>query len=298
MAERMIVALDVGGTNLRGALVDARGRLSHRRSVRTRADAPAREVLNQMVEAVEALAGREHRIAGVAVAIAGFLDLKRTTVLHSPNFPAWRRVGLHAHLQRRFKPPLRIENDANAALLGERWRGALAGIDDAMLITLGTGVGGALCCGGELRAGTHGGAGEFGHLTVDPRGPRCGCGNRGCLEAWIGARGIERRTGKSLSRLNDDAGRGDPRAIREFHDLGVRLGIALASLGFAFDPEVIALGGKVARAYRHFAPAARAEMRRRLGRHPARAARLVRCRLGDDAGLVGAASLFTVNACR
>jgi glucokinase len=206
-----------------------------------------------------------------------------------PGFPLAARV--ERELGRGWR--VRLENDASAAAWGELRFGAGRGCRDLLTLTLGTGVGGGMILDGRLRRGPDGTAGEVGHLVVEPRGRRCPCGGRGCLEAYGGARGLVRTAGglaatpHDLARL---ARRGNARARAAFRRYGASLGIALASLVNLLNPERIILTGGIARAFSLFAPALREEVRRRALRRPGRRVRIVRGELGDDAGALGAAA--------
>lgn len=188
--------------------------------------------------------------------------------------------------------PVRLERDANAILLGEAWRGAARGHRNAVLLTLGTGVGGALLVDGAVYRGRDGYAGELGHLTIDPDGPPCGCGNRGCLEAFASGTALRRRTGREGEAVFAAAEAGDADARAAVAEVGTALGIALAGLANVFNPSAVILGGgMVARAHL-FWDAMLAEMRRRAFAPVTAGLEVLPARLGDDAGLLGAARLI------
>jgi glucokinase len=250
------------------------------------------------------------RARGIGVAVPGPLDIRRGVVLAAPHFAAWKLFPLRKRLECALGRAVALENDANAWALGEYWRGAARGHRDVVLLTLGTGVGGGLIVNGRIVHGRAGGAGELGHVTVDPDGPRCDCGSRGCLEAYASSSGLrELVRGRlrlaraaplpakyldgggdfSVRRLYREARAGDRVALWALRTAGRHLGIALASMLNVFNPELIVLGGGVAGTLPVMRPAMTAEIRARAFRAVASQCRIVRAKLRTDAGVVGAA---------
>jgi glucokinase len=314
--KRWAVGVDFGGTNLKVGLVNAAGR------VRAAAVLPVGRPCGpaEFLDAVEAAAGALMRRArlpagslrGVGVGAPGPVDARRGIVRTLVNVAGWREVPLARRLERRLGCRARVENDANLVALGE-WRyGAGRGSRQLVCLTLGTGVGGGLILEGRLQRGASGAAGEIGHVVVDPGGPRCGCGRRGCLEAHVGTAAILRlarralRNGRGpLRRLavqacgelspalvSKAAAAGDAGARRVWEEIGRWLGLGLAGVANLLNPDRIVIGGGVAGGWRFFEPA----MRRALAAHAlpaaARSARVVRGELGNRAGIVGAAVLL------
>jgi glucokinase len=196
--------------------------------------------------------------------------------------------------------PVLLENDANAAAFGEYWRGAGEGCSSMVLLTLGTGVGGGLVLGGELWRGADGMAGEIGHITVEPGGRTCRCGNAGCLETYASATGIVESYRElagieevvSAEEVHRRAHEGDANARQSYREAGRSLGLAFAALVNLLNPERIVIGGGVLPAWDLFMPAAEHEMRRRAFVAPASSVRLAPAALGDLAGVTGAAGLL------
>ncbi len=292
---RLAVGIDLGGTHARVAVVDAGGRILARRKEATRPEEGPQAVIRRLARAVRDLlaAPPAERAAaalvGVGLATPGPVDARRGVIVTTPNLPGWREVPAAGLLAAELGLPVRHLRDANAALLGEAWLGAARGCRDVVLLTLGTGIGGAALVGGRLLGGRDGFAGEFGHLTVDPDGPACGCGNRGCLEALASGTAIRRRTGRDGREVFAAARGGEPEALAVVSGVADALGMGLAGLANAFNPERIVLGGGMAAEWDLLVPRAVAEMRRRAFAPVTAGLEVVPARLGDDAGVLGAA---------
>jgi glucokinase len=302
MAEYSI-GLDLGGTNYRAAAIDREGRILERIAGATGA---AREaILGEMVTAILRLRDnrRGDELAGIGVALPGFILMEKGLLLKSPNIPSLENFPARDALQARLGVPVILENDANAAALGEKWIGAGRGCDDLVLLTLGTGIGGGIISGGRVLRGSQGMAGEVGHITVNPTGMPCGCGNIGCLEKHASATAIvtmarmlnlgENLTSEEVYKLA--AGGSEP-ARRVFQSMGSALGIGLANLIQIFNFPLYLLSGGVLAAWDLFAPAMFEELSRRSLTYRAAAPRVDKAILGTEAGLMGAAYLpFSVN---
>ena len=306
------IGLDIGGTKIGGGLVSRDGRVLARSRRLTPAhdpDAIARETADLVRELSE---GAD--VAAVGVACAGFIDKSGATVLFAPNL-AWRDEPLKRRLESAMDLPVVIDNDANAAAWGEFRFGAARDVDDMVLITVGTGIGGGVVIDNRLLRGAYGIAAELGHMRVIPDGIRCGCGNRGCWEMYASgtalireARELVRSGSPHAGRLSDlcggDADRlsgldvtdaakeGDPAAAELLADLGTWVGEGAASVTAVLDPELIVIGGGVADAGDLLLEPARAAFRRQLtGRGHRPEARFALASLGNDAGIIGAAAL-------
>lgn len=239
--------------------------------------------------------------------VPGAVDSGQAVVLSAPNLPSLINFGLKAVLQERLGWPVVLENDANAAAIGEMWLGAARGCRDVVSVTLGTGVGGGVVLDGKLWRGAHGSAGEIGHATVDPfSGLKCKCGNTGCLELFASATAIVRMARESLAQSAQstlsvadltaekvyDAGRnGDELARSVFKRAGKYLGIGLANLMGLIDPEIIVINGGVVNGWDLFAPDMYQEVAKRAFQATAQQVKIARAECGDNAGLLGAARL-------
>ncbi|MEV0662506.1 ROK family protein [Actinomadura luteofluorescens] len=300
-----MLAVDIGGTKLAAALVEPDGRVT----AQDRAPTPNVPGVDgeKLWRAVEALLAKlvagagDPPLAGVGVGCGGPMTWPAAEV--SPlNIPAWRGFPLRERLRARYPGlPVRIHNDAVCVAIGEHWLGAGRGHDNVLGMVVSTGVGGGLMLGGRLVNGASGNAGHIGHVIVEPGGPPCGCGGRGCLEAvargpglvaWALEQGWRPGSADATGvELTGDARRGDPVAGAAMRRAGRALGIAIASATHLCDLEVAAIGGGLSQAGRllfdpleeAFGEHARMEFARRL--------RIVPAELGQVAGLVGAAAL-------
>lgn len=289
------IGIDLGGHNLRAGLFDQEGTMISHRQVKTAEGRKVDDVLDQIVAICGSIrkdgAASHYDIVGVGVGVPGFLNGAHGYLYSSPNFPTWKTLHLGKLMQDRLSLPHVLENDANCAALGEWWKGAAGQCRNALCFTLGTGVGGGAVVNGSLLRGTHGAAGELGHIVVHPGGTTCGCGGEGCLETEASGGHLQKNTGLTAKELGEKAQAGDTAALEAFSEVGRYLGIAFSSCCQIFDPEVIVIGGRVSRAFEFFEPSLRAEMATRLGRHPSRSVRVLPAECGDNAGLLGAAYL-------
>lgn len=299
MRRGLRLGVDLGGTRVKLGLVDERGHVRETRGVDTVRDPRA------LARAVWA-AARPWAIRGVlgtGVGVAGDVDAARGVVRLAPNL-GWRHVSVLRHFRAvGWTGPLRFENDATAAAWGAHHAERKGRVESLILITLGTGVGGGLVLNGVLHRGATGSAGEIGHVVVDPRGPRCGCGAAGCLETYLGAVGLSAEAARRYAargRPNVDvspvelarrARRGDPIARGVWVRAGKALGAALSNLVNVLNPDVVMFTGGVARAAGLFLPTARRTLRATAFPAPARAVRFQVSRRPESLGLVGAALL-------
>jgi glucokinase len=311
-----VAALDLGGANVRLALVNPQGRILSRWE-RATASMPDQETLVSTLAADLNRAGEDARdrgweIKGVGLGVPGRILPREGRVVFSPNVPALNECPLIDRLSPLVDWPLFLENDANLFALGEHWLGAGVGHEHMLGITLGTGVGGGLILNGRLWAGTEGTAGEIGHLTVDPGGRKCHCGNRGCLETmasafWTVVWVKEQLAQGAVSWLRElydadpDAIQGetlvvaalqrDPLAQRAFDRVGRSLGQAIAGVVHLLGISRVVIGGRFARAWAVFQSPLEEELHHRLTLFPPEAVSVCQAQLEDDAGLVGAARL-------
>src|SRR5437762_268573 len=191
MAEYSI-GIDLGGTNLRAASIDRSGKMIRKIAGSTDLSAGREAVVTDMVAAINTLRGERSgdTLAGVGVGTPGFIIMEKGVITGSPNMPGFDNFPIRDEIERQLGAPVVLENDANAAALGEKWMGAGRDYEDLVLLTLGTGVGGGIISGGKVLHGFVGMAGELGHTTVSPTGNPCGCGNQGCLEKHASATAV------------------------------------------------------------------------------------------------------------
>lgn len=302
---RVVVGVDLGGTNLRTALLSQDGVVLDRHKEATNASEGWKQVVARLVANIsrhqETTIERGMVLAAVGVGAPGVIQLDKGIVVKSPNFPDWNNLPLKQELEKALHIPVVIENDANAAALGEQWRGAGKDIGSMILLTLGTGVGGGIVLDKKIWHGADGMAGEIGHMTLLPDGRTCSCGSRGCLEMYASARGIVKSYQEASlasvppeitsAQIYEAARSGDAVARKVMNDMGHMLGIGIANLINIFNPEMVVLGGGVKDAWDLFINATREEIMRRAFQVPAERTRIVPSMLGDDAGMVGAAAV-------
>jgi glucokinase len=316
----LAIGVDIGGTKVAAGVVDAAGTVLHR----TRRDTPHRSTSPRVVEdtivsAVEELLGHGDDVVAVGIGAAGFVAADRATVVFAPHL-SWRNEPLRASLGGRLDLPIFVDNDANAAAWAEHRFGAGRGESHLVMVNLGTGIGGGIVLDGKVLRGRFGIAGEFGHMQVVPDGIRCECGNRGCWEQYASGNALVREARSLMSagspvvsdlfdRVGGDPGEltgplvteaardGDPLARELLGEIGRWLGVGIADLAAALDPGTFVIGGGVSAAGDLLLEPARAAFRRQLtGRGYRPEAAIVQARLGNEAGLVGAADLARVGA--
>ena len=299
------IGLDLGGTNLRAAAVDRAGHVLDRRAAATNPAAGREAMLGHMVNAISELRDvcGGNGLAGIGIGVPGFILLKEGIIRNSNNLDCLEDFPIRAEIERRLGARVILENDANAAALGEKWMGAGRDVEDLVLLTLGTGVGGGIISGGRVLQGYLGMAGEVGHVTVVPDGNPCGCGNQGCLEKHASATAITAmasmlRLGEGLSarEVYELALGGNEKAGRIFVAVGQALGVALATLVNTFNFPLYLLSGGVLAAWDLFAPPMLEEVRRRSFAFRTTTTRIEKATLGNEAGLFGAACLPWVEA--
>jgi glucokinase len=293
------IGIDIGGTNLRAAAITPAGHLLQRIAIATDVASGRDHVMDNLVQAVEELRkGQPQEPSGIGVGVPGFIDMERGVITGTANMPGFEDFPIREELTRRLGVAIALENDANAAALGEKWMGAGRDVDDLVLLTLGTGVGGGIIHRGKIMHGFLGMAAELGHVTVVPNGNPCGCGNQGCLEKHASATAVESMAnllglgeGLSSKQVYDLASQGNGRARQAFDAMGQALGTALASFINIFNFPLYLLAGGVVQAWPYFSPAMFEEIERRSFTYRHSKTRVERAGLGKDSGLYGAAHL-------
>lgn len=303
-----ILACDLGGTNLRLAVISNEGKIFRRLKFETPQN--AEEIVQKIAEAADRFRGDENetgKIKAVALAAPATINAQKGIVLQAPNLTVLNDFPIAEKLEEKSNLPCVLENDANAAAIGEAWRGATRNFQNSICATLGTGVGGGIIIGGKILRGVDGTAGEIGHICVAPGGAKCGCGARGCLEQYASGSGIVRLAKKflrnfphsvlrksetfSAQEIYKAAKTGDELGIEVFRKQGFYLGIAFAGLVNLLNPEAIVVGGGAAGAWDLFYPQMKRYVEENAYREPANRVKLLRAECGDDAGVLGAAKL-------
>lgn len=301
------IGVDLGGTNLRAAAINERGQLLAKISEPANFSAGPEQVAGEIARAISDVRKRagSGELRGVGIGVPGYIDMNSGIIIGSANLPGFEGFPVRDRIQQHLGTPILLENDANVAALGEMWMGAGRDVQDLILLTLGTGIGGGIVIGGKVLHGFRGMAGEFGHMTVYPDGNPCGCGNCGCLEkhasaSAIAAMGQMMHFGREIKTAADVyalALEGNERAKRVFESMGRALGIAIANLINIFNFPLYLVSGGPLPAWDFFSPAMFAEICKRSFTFGPTGARVERALLGSDAGLFGAAYLPFCQAC-
>jgi glucokinase len=280
------IGVDLGGTNLRIAAVSTEGQLLEKITLGVKLALGRDHVIGEMCDAIQRLSDQYRvsgRFIGAGIGVPGIIDMETGMMRKSANLPGWSDYPVRDEIERRLGTRVFLDNDANVAALGEKWLGAARDADNMAMITLGTGIGGAIILNGKIFYGMSGMAGEFGHVTVEPEGVPCGCGNHGCAERYASATAVVRMAREAIASgaapgLAKAAGsdsefsaesiyklaiQGDAEARRIFTRFGQALGILLADLVNILDLDMFVIGGGVVSAWDSFAPKMFAELRER-----------------------------------
>jgi len=316
-AELKYVGLDVGGTTMKAAVVDGDGKAYRSVVMDTQPERGQEAGLETMAETIRrAVAAAELTMADIAaigVATPGLMDIRAGLILDPPNLKPWRNVPVREYIEKAFDKPTAYQNDANAAAYGEYWIGAGRGSNSMVLFTLGTGVGGGIIIQDRTIEGEHSHGGELGHLRIDmpDRGRLCGCGARGCLEAYASASAVTRRAREELAgwrgtttlkpygTANDDeltakvvfnlAAEGDACAQKVVDDTAFYLALGATAAIAVVDPEVIVFGGGMVAAGEPFRKRIDEYVRQFGLPYPVKKVKVLFAELGSDAGFIGAA---------
>jgi glucokinase len=301
MKKKFAIGIDLGGTNLRGALVSREGTI-----IRKIKEPTSKDLLPSVLRLIETLFSDE--VLGVGLGVAGLIDRKRSRVLISPNLPGVEHIDFIAGIHQRFNVPVRIENDGNAAAFGELTAGAGKDLSNFVLFTLGTGIGGGIICDGKLL----GVSAEIGHMSINADGEKCPCGNNGCLESYASARAILAKAVSFLEKGGDsllkdycsgnfykltteDISRaaldGDMPAREILKNAGRYLGIGIANIINIMSPEAVVLTGGLAEAWDIYVKEAIKETSRRAFKDLFDMVSIIPSTLTGDAGLIGSAGL-------
>jgi glucokinase len=321
MAEpKPALAIDLGGTKILTAIVRPDGRLAAEEYELTDAwegrEAVIARICNLARRTLNAAGLKPVDLGGAAIAAAGIIDTKLGLVTVSPHLPDWRDVPLGELLHEKLGLTVWLVNDATSAALGEQRFGVGKGVKNLLFVTVSTGIGGGIILDGRLYEGTNGAAGEFGHMTVDPSGPRCPCGNIGCWEVMASGSAIQSEASRRLASgensllqnmtggkpesvnakmVGEAAARGDGMAREIIARASEYLGIGLVNLVNIFNPEMIVIGGGVSNLGEMLLQPARQLVWERAFKLPAQTARIVKAGLGQASGVLGAAALVFSN---
>ena len=289
-----VIGIDLGGTAIKLGRFREDGTCSQSLTIATPQPSTPTAVLEAMVKVITKLDPDKHCL-GIGLGTPGPADAAGRIAKVAINLVDWRDVPLADWLETKTGYPTVLANDANCAGLGEAWLGAGRAFNNLILLTLGTGVGGAIILEGKLFTGHQGAAGELGLITLNPDGPPCNSGNQGSLEQYLSIEKIRRCTGKEPSELSTLAKEGNQQALEFWQSYGRDLGVGLTSLIYVLTPEAIIIGGGISAAADFFFPAVWAEIEHRVLVSSRTGLQLLRAELGNQAGIVGAAKLAWQN---
>lgn len=301
MAKKFIIAIDLGGTNLKIGLLNLKYKILYKDALLTQKFNKKESLIQAIIDSINKTIKQNRLkradILGVGLGLPGPIDVKRGIVHFFPNIRGWKEVGLKSILEKRLKLAVSLDNDANLMTLAEYKLGAAKNSKNAICLTLGTGVGGGIIIEGSLYRGTDNAGGELGHIPINERGPRCNCGGMACLEAYIGnvrilkeAKRLFRRN-ISLEELSYLARKQNKRALSFWSKVANQLGVMLVGVVNLFNPDCIVIGGGIANAGRVLFNKVREVVSGRAMSVQAERVEISKSKLGNDAGLIGAAIL-------
>jgi len=314
--ERYTIGIDLGGTNVKFGLVSREGRIVRRARIPTNAQTGPKRALRRIALMIRHLA-KDCEVSAIGIGAAGLIEHKQGVIRIPPNLPGWDQTPVKEVIEKATGIPAYVGNDVNACVLGEFLFGAGIGKQNIFCITLGTGVGGGIITNGRLVIGANHSAGEVGHTVIFPDGQMCRCGNRGCLECYVGAEYIVQRTiarvrtagpkqkARSLIRrysgnrletitpklISRAAAKGDSLALDIVDEVGYYVGLGIINVVHLLDPELIVIGGGMTGFGKPLMDAVRRTVDERLMKFPERRLEIVFSKLGDDAGVLGASQL-------
>ncbi|MFQ5788554.1 MAG: ROK family protein [Thermodesulfobacteriota bacterium] len=312
--KKIVIGVDVGGTNLRAALINQSGRIISRNISPSGAKKGIEFLMENLINLIDEIK-KNKKISDIGIGIPGIIDSTNGVLTQAPNISKVKNYPFREILLNKLGPdiPVILENDANCAAVGEWWLGAGKNVNSIIILTMGTGLGGGIILNGELWPGVNGMGAEIGHMTIDPDGPKCNCGNFGCLESFASAEAIRRMVKEGLrnknlkTMLRNDikytpihdipelvsmaAKKGDKYAISIWESFGKALGIAIANLTNLLNAEMIIICGGLSNSWDLFIETVINEAKKRGLRAPMENVEIKKCELGDDAGLIGAAYL-------
>ncbi len=312
---KYIIGVDLGGTFIKAGAVSKEGSILHEISIPSHAEISPQAVVNQIASAVNSIKGNlsGNDLQGIGIGSPGMVDLDGGIVKYPPNFANWTVFRLGEETSKLVGGSVQVENDANAAAVGELKFGAGRDLKNFVIVTLGTGVGGGFIIDGKVFRGEDGGAGEIGHTTIDYNGPLCNCGNYGCVEAYVGQKYLSRRVIEKLKSYPDSiinkfvdgngeklepkliseaADKGDKFALQIWEETGMYIGIAIASALNMFDLAAVIVGGGVAKAGKPLLDSIERTVKARVLSSLKPKVRILPAQLKNSAGILGAAALI------
>lgn len=292
----MTIGIDIGGTNIKGVLLSGK-KVARRIKIKTKSKTNQKILIGQVFECIKKLITGNKKVKGIGIGAAGPVDFENQKVLNPPNVTGLKNLELGKIIKKEFKIKTIIDNDVHCLVFAEALLGV--GKNKKMVVGLGigTGGGGGIVMGGKIIYGKSGTAGELGHMMINKNGRKCNCGSRGCLEAYINEKGI-RKTAKEIFgreigtiKLYEMAKKRNKKAIEVWKITGRYLGLGLANIVDTLNPDIIVIGGGIAGAGEFLLKSARKEMKKNILSPLAKDTKIVRAKLGEFAGAIGAGLL-------
>lgn len=315
--EKYAIGVDLGGTNIKIGIVSDKGKLIKKTSLKTEAESGPKKVISNIQKGIEELLNKnKYKIQGIGVGCPGVVSIKKGLVENAPNLPGWKNISLGPILKNKFGYKIHLENDANAAAIGELIFGAGKKLDSFIMVTLGTGVGGGIVFNKKIFRGEYGAAGEIGHISIDINGPQCNCGSNGCIEAYAGNSYLKEQIRNELHNYPDskvwrlienDLQKVSPRIIQTASEkkdayaklvierMGKQLGAALATLSNLLDISTFIIGGGVAGFGKPLFDSTRSTISHRVLLPLRQRVLVIPAKLQNEAGIKGASSLVFYN---
>lgn len=288
----MIIGIDLGGTKIAGVLATPSGKVLMDVQIPTEAHLGKKKVIENIKKAIHTLKeSHKVKIKAIGIGAPGPILYDKGIVVEAPNLPGWKRVNLKKLLEKDFKVPVYVDNDANCAALAEAWFGAGKFADNFVYLTISTGIGGGIIINKQLYRGAIGAAGEFGHMTMDVNGPKCGCGKNGHLEALASGSALRKKTGLDAISLELAARQGNKKAQRAIREAAEYLTVGIANIVNALNPEMVIIGGGLSNMRELLIDPVRRDLKKYALTLPAKSVKIVRAKLGTKAGVLGAAAL-------
>jgi glucokinase len=316
-SEKYAIGVDLGGTNIKIGIVTDKGKLIKKTSIKTEAEGGPKKVVSNIIKGInEILLKNKYKIKGIGIGCPGVVSIKKGIVENAPNLPGWKNIKLGPIIKNKIDYKVHLENDANAAAIGELIFGAGKKLDSFIMVTLGTGVGGGIVFNKKIFRGEFGAAGEIGHISIDVNGPKCNCGSTGCIEAYAGNSYLKEQIRSELKNypdskvwklIQDDLANVSPRIIQAAAEkkdvyanfvierMGKQLGAALASLSNLLDISTFIIGGGVAGFGKPLFDSTRITIAQRVLLPLRQRVLVIPAMLQNEAGIKGASSLVFYN---
>ena len=288
----MIIGIDLGGTKIAGVLSTPSGKVLMEINIPTEASKGKKQVIANIKKVIYTLIqSKKVKLKAIGIGAPGPIHYEKGIVIEAPNLPGWKKVHLRDILEKEFKVPIFVDNDANCAALAEAWFGAGKFAKHFIYMTVSTGIGGGIIINKSLYRGAIGAAGEFGHMIINSNGPKCACGNNGCLEALASGTAMKKKTGTAAIGIELAARQGDKAAIATIEETAEYLAIGIANLVNIFNPEMVVIGGGLSNMREKLLGPVKRQFKKHALSLPAKSVKIVRAKLKNNAGVLGAVAL-------